>query len=553
MKRLFGSRWFVPTVVFVGFLVLNIGITGPAYLSDEVGYLNKAATIAGDTVHSPSSWYGGYSLLIAPAFLISSNPFVEWYLILLLNAIMWAASAWLLQYILARLNPKRSTMAIRLATLGAMAYPSWLSMSGYAFSTTGFVLVLMAMLAALVKSEFVSQRWLVLAAVLAGFLAWIHPLGWVAVGLMTILLAGRAIVLRRGWLGFLAGLGVVIGLVYELIVAPLLNHIMSGGSDTLHYSTTAQGLLAGLTSLHFWLLAGGILVGLLFSTIIAAFGIIVYAALPIGREIFTKAGLRRIFNDPAAAVNAIALLLVVLTIVLTALMNAASPGQLRPDQWVYGRYTDMMLLPLLGLSLLRLTGRMRQSFWLAIIVILAGGLLTLAMTSANTDLSYINKVNIQSFWPVLADHAVGGRAWPWLWGLLGAAAIIYVGWASRRQRQVWLCLLLVPLLVTYAANYVYHAGIIRDYSHISPIYTYVTEHYKAGACINMSGSLPGERDRLYSFYLHHSDVKITTISDWLKQGCEGAYITNSFDQAAYPQLRVISQDSEFGLQLVGRL
>ena len=162
-KQITDSRWTIPLLVLVSFFLLNLGNVGPAYLSDEIGYLDKAATIAGSTVHFSTSWFAGYSFMISPAFMISSDPYVEWNIILILNALMWAGVAALLQYILRATHPHATNRSIFLATFGAMLYPSWLSMSGYAFSTSGFVLVFMAALAAIIKSQLTSVRWLSLA------------------------------------------------------------------------------------------------------------------------------------------------------------------------------------------------------------------------------------------------------------------------------------------------------------------------------------------------------------------------------------------------------
>ncbi len=50
------------------FFVVNIVVWGPTIQGDEGGYLSYAAAIAGYRVDNATSYYSGYSLLIAPAF-----------------------------------------------------------------------------------------------------------------------------------------------------------------------------------------------------------------------------------------------------------------------------------------------------------------------------------------------------------------------------------------------------------------------------------------------------------------------------------------------------
>src|SRR5437588_10572816 len=86
------------------YLAASWHISGPAYLRDEIGYLANAAFLAGYRIDAASSFHAGYSLLIAPAFLLS-EPKLVWKAVLAINAILWAANFAMLYVLLRRVLP----------------------------------------------------------------------------------------------------------------------------------------------------------------------------------------------------------------------------------------------------------------------------------------------------------------------------------------------------------------------------------------------------------------------------------------------------------------
>ena len=119
-------------LVFIAFFLISLRFTGPAYLSDEIGYLTKAIAISGDPVSFPTKWYGGYSFFLAPVFIVLGSPKVEWYGIMAINALLWSLSAGLLYSLLRNLFKNRRPSTVLLVVALSMMYPSWLIVSGYA-------------------------------------------------------------------------------------------------------------------------------------------------------------------------------------------------------------------------------------------------------------------------------------------------------------------------------------------------------------------------------------------------------------------------------------
>jgi hypothetical protein len=515
---------FIAILVFITYFAINIGITGPQYLSDEIGYLAKASTITGNVVHASSSWNGGYSILISPAFLFFSNPYVEWQAVLIINALLWAGSALLLYYTLRSLHKKTRTPVIAVATLASFAYPAYGVMSGYAFATTGFVFIFMAMLAALIKSQFKRPFWLVITALLSGYLFWIHPIGSIAVILIVALFVAKAI--RDKTISFaLYGLiPLLITGLYELLVKPAFDAVMSaGGTVNTHYETTLNTIFSSLITAHFFINALLLIIGLILYTCIATFGIALYGVIPHIKKYFQdRTAWKSLFLDPTQAVMTLTVLSVIGAILATAISTAGTP-QLRADQWIYGRYTEMFLLPLIGIGLLSVW-RLRSGIILAAITLVGGILFQIFTNNTNTALTSINEVNIQAFWPlVFLRHAEANYL---IWFILGAIGIGIVAFLGTPKRKVGLLILLPLLVLTVIVNMGWHRGLLKTYSSPSGLYQVVTNNYPAKTCIGYTtGFDTDERMTLYSFYFHTYDLRPMSYGTWLHSTCSGPYLT----------------------------
>lgn len=541
------SRYTVPLLVLVGFFLFSFGFHGPAYMSDEVGYLDKAATIAGSTVHLSTSWFGGYSFMISPAFFFSSDPAVEWNIIVVLNALMWAGSAALLQYILRRLYPHTSDKAVFFATLATMLYPSWIAMSSYAFATSGFVLVFMAALAAILKSELKSAKWLSVAGVLAGYLCWIHPLGFLFLGLFVVVLFLQGFRKRPVLLMIAFGSLVVEG-VYLGLVQPWLDRAMNGSiTNDDHYAAGAHTIEQAVVTFHYWLQVGEMLAGLVFFLVVATFGLGVYGALPVIKQLFAnRKAWKKSAQDPEVIVRLLPVLLVMAVMVLTALQFAALP-QRNVDQWVHGRYTDMYLMPLLAYGLLA-NWKPRTALKLAAFVLGAGILLSLVTNPANTAFGYDNKLNLESLWPMHLASIVHLNQY-WVWGVLGTVGVVWCGLMGGKHKA-YLAFLILPVVLAGAGNYIYKQTITTEHASLSSMYQYIRAKYTASDCIGFTPVADSnERFNLYSYYLHGYDIKKMTLQQWQQQKCQGPYLTYDASASSTAHLQIVGQEAQTGLYM----
>ncbi|NLY09867.1 MAG: hypothetical protein GXZ11_08315 [Tissierellia bacterium] len=384
--------------VFLIYWLFNRQYTGPAYLSDEIGYLSKAAAFAGYPVDMASSWHGGYSLILSPLFIIFSDPYLIWQAIMIINAILWACSFVILFCLLNKCFPGKNFRSILGTVLICAIYPSWITMSGYAFSTSCFVLFYMLSIIALQKID-ISKAWTVLPhSLLAGFLYWIHPTG------LAVMVASFLVVFVLSWnkrsfisLVLNSSTIVIMLVVYKFGVHEWLAAIMTpeGYTASDHYGSITE-VFGNFFNFDFWKTWVPIFFGQMSYLLIASFGLVYVAIGEIWDRL--KEGLHS-FNSKEWLINSTMLFcfLSVLGVLLMGSLYFASNSLLRTDIVIYGRYSEMVLLPLLGIGVLS-SWRFRHLFRSVLIILLSTLLVTIY--TCTTDIgNYNNLVNIQSFWP----------------------------------------------------------------------------------------------------------------------------------------------------------
>ncbi|MDI3498290.1 hypothetical protein [Archaeoglobus sp.] len=69
--------------------ILNYKVLSPIVHNDELGYLTKAAAIAGYRMDMANDYFAGYSIVISPAFIIGQEPFSIWFVIKIINTTLF--------------------------------------------------------------------------------------------------------------------------------------------------------------------------------------------------------------------------------------------------------------------------------------------------------------------------------------------------------------------------------------------------------------------------------------------------------------------------------
>lgn len=554
-------------LVFAGYSLYGLQFHSPAVLSDEGGYLTKALAFSGAKVDAASSWQGGYPILISPIFRLFSDPHIEWRLVLEANAIMWAISAALLFYVLRQFFPKKSNLAVAVAVAASLIFPGCVSMTALAYATSAFVMVFMMALAALIKSKFEFNRYLIIFALLAGYLFWIHPTGIVFILAVIIYFIARGI-LFGNFKKYLIPIAIMlaIALFYFMVMRPWFNHIMTPDGVVIrnHYNDFTLRFNLRFTHSWYWVEVIGVFMGQISYLLISTFGIAEFGAYwlfsGIGKN--TRQRFRNIMGDIPKSILAIVILSTLGVAVMAAIYFPADIIPFTQDQWLYGRYVEMYVLPLIGVGLLS-EWRLRPILWSASFVILNGIFLSFIVNSGNTILySYapgkLDTGLIFIFWPAAFSGIIPSLALGVSYLVLfaiGCFGILFVAYAILKNKKSLLLILIIISLFALHDQVVQHVGSENSYRGYSIFSELVMKNYEKGSCVGFSDKLTDyELSRLnyIKFYLHQYNVERMDYAKWLN-GCDGPYLT--YDAGFVDGLKnveIIARDKTSGLYIVTR-
>lgn len=132
---LFSIAVFLLRVFYIGKL------HGPIVYADEMGYWGHAANLTGHTwagVMNGMPWYAfGYSLLLAPIFLVSADMTVMYRMAVLINAILGLISYWLAYKTVQKIRyDKADSSGSAVIAFAAVSYSAYIFHSHVAWSET---------------------------------------------------------------------------------------------------------------------------------------------------------------------------------------------------------------------------------------------------------------------------------------------------------------------------------------------------------------------------------------------------------------------------------
>jgi hypothetical protein len=216
--------------------------------------------------------------------------------------------------------------------------------------------------------------------------------------------------------------------------------------------------------------------------------------------------------------------------------------------WIYGRYLDGAILPLLAIGLAVFRPDMRLAIG-SIFVVAAGVLLGATVPSGiEHDIS-----DTVAFWPQYLSRNAGFFTWM----LLGAIAVAAV---ARFGRRVAVALMLISLPVSVYHQTVWHDWVLTRFSTPSPLVDVIRSTVPPGTCIGVNPTLPAEatllqgtRYHLHSFYLFDYAYRRMSPAEWLAQ-CNGPYLTYDIpNRNGLGSVRRIASDPKSGLLLVQKM
>ncbi|MDQ7745542.1 hypothetical protein [Hydrogenophaga pseudoflava] len=530
------------------YFLLSLKFAGPAYLQDEIGYLAKAAFLAGKSIDAASSYHAGYSVLLAPLFLLTTEVSQVWTGVVALNAAMWVASLFMIQRLIPVIYPSVRPSAMLASVAGTATYPAWPTLTGYAFPSP--LVVASILLCLLLLNELKERSWRApeTLAVCAGITFWIHPTGLAIIGALTATLAMACPKTERTGL-LLKFLLITSALVvtYKAGIHPWINQAMTpdGFQPTTHYKTYTEVLrklldpaVIGRSLLR--------LMGELSYLTISTLGVFVIGSWLLIQKL--RAGL-----SSQAAVLSLCSLLTLSGIALMAALQLETYETANDIQhWQYGRYIDTALPLVLSIGFAHLAQHLKRpnaflGFFLILPFLAATGLLLDQWSNA---IPVNNIFATPAFWP---QYLVETSSF-FQWYLMGCAACAVALSAPRfTMPAAWA----LATTLSISAQYEWHQGILQGYSRPTALPDIIKDNHAAGSCVAFEKpaalevpTLQDERLNLYAIHLANMVFVRMQPEQWLKE-CDGPFLTyrpDSFkgNQNAIPMVR----EMDSGLYLI---
>jgi hypothetical protein len=421
----------ISVLVGIAVFFLNYAIQGPMIQGDEGSYLANAAAIAGFHNDMASSYNAGYSILIAPAFWVADTPTEAWMFVKAINALLLACITLLLWMISRRLAPKVDLKARLAAVVLVTLYPMWVVMSGYSFAQIAFVAVFLLVTLVFMNAVHGGVVAWILLGIASGFLYWGHPTA--VATLIAISISSAYIAWVRGrWsllLTLLLSIAVMI-IAYRDGIVPWLHDRMtiSGSPANLHYPGIKRLLSTFLTFDGLQEVVARI-GGHIFYLSIGTVGLIWLGLI----SLIAKAHKikKHVWNDEVLGYRALAVFLVLSltgTLVLSALFFSSAQGAQRLDHWMYGRYVEGVIAPILLIGTLSFS-LWRVSLWSIPIAIFGAVLLAMNFN----DYTNVARFNISAFWQDFWLREQGLWAW-----LVSGCVLVGVAGALPRRWGIFL-------------------------------------------------------------------------------------------------------------------
>jgi len=442
MNRITNNTKHIGIILAVIFAIIafawNYGVKVPMIQPDEGSILTGAAAIAGYSNDFASNTKKGYSLIISPAFLLVSSPTAIWMLVKAINSLLLLLtvySLWNISYFFAPQIDLEKRLGSVIIT---SAYPFWIVFVGYSFAQIAFVSLytfsVYLFFLALKRKIYFS----ILLGFIIGFLYWIHPTSIVVLIGFTITLIIYFV--QNKFFNKLIALilsCLIIILLHEFVFIPFINHNMdiSGqGVYTFYSGLSAFSLLRELFTIKGITSFLGIMSGQLFYFIIGTCGMIFISVKVI---YFSFKQSHKLKLDDTQIVYLFIILNFIGLIILSSLHMSRHPDRL--DHYMYGRYVEAILAPILLIGILHYSSN-RKTLLLALPFLVFISFIFSQRMDSYSNIAYFN---ISAFWQVFYFLKEG----IWIWLLSGLIIILILAYSS--QRFGFLVLLLVFTFSSY--------------------------------------------------------------------------------------------------------
>jgi len=542
--------------LFAGTAVFLLSVsysTGPAYLQDEIGYLAKAAFLAGRSVDGSSSYHGGIAFLIMPSFLLFDDPAWIWRAILFINSLVCAGIIFLLSKMVRDYAASTDARTRFGAFVLCLVYPSMWVMAGYIFTNVYLIFFFLLAIHLNRQGQSYGMAGNVGQSLAIGFTYWIHPTGLAicaASAVSRVLFHIRCPKeISRANLAIHIAVIVLMVLSYKGIHS-YMNWAMTpeGMQPLSHYGAqisrikilTPDGILEIARTFL------GHVSYLVISTLgLGVFGLI-YLAMQAGQSLRDR--LHGLAGD-----NGLFILLSTLGLLVMGAISLSNQNNI--STIVHGRYQEIAYLPLL------LTGYIFQSkasrttrtniYWLiTFFLLLALVFIGIAYGSIH---SINNLVNTIGLYPQYFLSNLGLN----MWLVVGLATILALQFLGR---WIFIPVLCILSMIAIKNQITWHQNILMGYSNPNPVYSFISDNLNKGACVafdlysaKQRSLFDRERFDILKFYLFNYNYKRMVFDSW-KADCDGPFLT--FTPEKYVRnggpAEVIAKDIRSGLFVLSK-
>jgi len=542
--------------VFLVYWLVNRSYTGPSVLDDEIGYLANAALISGHIIDGASQYHSGYSFFLAPLFHIFSEPSHIWQAAMVFNAFLWAVSFLLLAWILKKLMPDLDKRKLTITLLLSAAYPTWITMAGYTFATTAFVFVyLLSILSLLFWNP--DKYWSIIPhCILVGYLFWIHPVG-LAVAMASFIVVGFVCIREKKYPSVLLSMIIIASLIVinREVFDPWLTEISTPeGYTPLSSYPDSEDIFSKMLSSGFWLQFIAKFAGQISYLLVSSFGLVCFGFInSINKSYRLIQGVDESNGCKRDPVNQSTYAYLILSLLGVLAMGVIlfSGNESRIDHWIYGRYSEMVVLPLLAIGYLSLWHKKRLLF--AALFIIGTGLILNQVADDSASKLF---VNIVAFWPqyiVLEANYL-------YWMVLGTLALILIGTIknySKLANELVAAFLIIFFIFSTIVQGIIHQGRLSTFGKPSAFLEIIRDNYSSGTCVGFNTEdfdcmheLKTYRYNLYLFHLYDYGYRRMKPEEWLKS-CDGPYFTYQLDELYKKQgVNLVGKEVSSGLYLL---
>lgn len=501
----------------------NLFIVGPMVQADEGCYLANAAAIAGFLNDFASSYNAGYSLMLAPAFWIGDTPHSIWIAVKAINAALFfliVVSLWLSSNILA---PELSLARRIGAVLLVSVYPMWVVMVGYSFAQIAFVPCYLLTFLTFTKTIRGGALFWLLLGLLAGFLYWIHPTG-IAVIVALMVACGFVAVKRFAFFHYLVFtltvIVVVLSYKYDFVPWLFARMTISGQPPKLHYPSVTDMLSPLLTLMGIKNIVAR-LGGHVFYLSIGSVGLIWVGLIELWSN--KKNGFLKNKENQAGVElsdQGVALFLTLSllgSVALSVLLFSSTPSARRLDHWMYGRYVEGVIAPLLLIG--ALSPSLRKGLWAIPAAIISVVILSMGLE----DYAGAGCQNITALWQDFVFHQYG----IWVWLVSGCVVILFAA-----LPRYWVGVSVIGLVFCFASYWQiqWHVtGSRNSFKRIEAVSHQVRKKFLPGTCLGFDHSgVDSYKKHVFwfdfGFIFYDYALQRMTFDTWMSK-CDGPLLS----------------------------